>query len=79
MKNKYVIEYAIGEKEIKTTRKACSAVEAIDRLTDQYRWSWRSSLVDCETCGDEWCVGYIDTDGGINYEWYVSAKKKGKV
>ena len=73
---RYVIKYSIGDREVKVVRKATSAIEAIEKLTRQYWWSWKMSLVDADTRGNEWCTGLIDTNGGINYRNYVVCNKK---
>lgn len=72
---KYIIEYKIGTRIIKTTRKGDSAPDAITKLTDQYKWSWRLSMVDSGNRGIQWCTGLIDTDGGINYNYFVVCKR----
>ena len=72
--NKYLITYSHdGEKETKVIRRACSSWEAIEKLTNQYKWSWKIGLVDAETRGVECCEGYVDRDGGINYNMRIVA------
>ncbi len=73
---RYVIKYSTGDMEVKVVRKATSAIEAIEKLTSQYWWSWKLSLVDADTRGNEWCTGKIDTFGGINYVGYIEAIKE---
>ena len=67
---RYVIKYSIGDRKVQITRNAISSLDAITKLTDQYGWSWKLSLVDADTRGEEWCSGLIDTNGGINYSIY---------
>ena len=72
--NKYLITYSRdGEKETKVIRRAYSSWEAIDKLTDQYKWRWKIGLVDDETRGVECCEGYVDRYGGINYNMRIVA------
>lgn len=70
---KYIIKYKFNGKERSVKRIADNAGEAIDRLTNQYSWSWRLSMVDADTRGSEWCSGIVDVDGGINYDMRIIA------
>ena len=73
--NKYLITYSRdGEKEMKAIRRAYSPCEAIEKLTDQYKWRWALSLIDADTNGKEWASGYVDTYGGINYNMRILAE-----
>lgn len=73
---RYVIEYIIDGREVQITRNAIDSLAAITKLTHQYGWSWTLSLVDADTRGEEWCSGLIDTNGGIDYMYYVVCYKK---
>ena len=72
---KYIIKYRSGDRDVKVIREAVSSLDAVTKLTDQYGWSWRLSLLDADTHGKEWCDGLIDPDGGINYNYYVICSK----
>ena len=69
----YKLTYTFNKKEKCVNRKANNAVEAINKLTNQYCWNWEVSLIDADTCGNEWCVGIVDRDGGINCNMRIVA------
>ena len=64
----------VGEKNI--TRKARDAVDAVEKICNQYGWSYKVKLIDAHTCGKEWTECLIDRDGGINYSQRVVAVAK---
>lgn len=70
---KYIVKYKFNGKERSVKRIADNAREAIDRLVNQYSWSWKLSMVDADTRGSEWCSGLVDVDGGINYDMRIIA------
>lgn len=72
---RYIIEYSNGDRKVQVVRKAISSVDAVKKLIHQYLWSWKLSLVDADTRGNEWCSGLIDTNGGINYDVFVVCYK----
>jgi len=69
--DKYIVKYKFNGKERRVKRVADNAKEAIDRLVNQYFWSWKLSMVDADTSGSEWCSGLVDPDGGINYSMRI--------
>lgn len=67
--NRYRIEY----KDKTVFRMAENAVDAIDRLTNQYGWNYRIGQVDADTRGAEWAEVFCDREGGINYNMRIFA------
>lgn len=72
------MKYDISYGKILTARTAETAADAIEKLTDQYGWSWKLSLIDAATNGRKWCEGYVDRDGGINYDLWIIAVRREK-
>jgi hypothetical protein len=73
--DKYRIEY----KSKTIFRLAENAVDAIDRLTNQYGWNYKLNQVDADTRGKEWAEVFCDREGGINYNMRIfAAVEKGK-
>lgn len=70
--NKYRIEY----KDKVGFRLAENAVDAIDRLANQYGWNYKLNQVDADTRGAEWAEVFCDRDGGINYKMRIFAVVK---
>ena len=66
---RYTITYA-GKS---VTRIADTAEKAIEKLCDQYGWSFRLRQYDADTCGREWTECAVDTEGGINWNLRVLA------
>ena len=71
----YKIKYVIDGKKRCVKRIAYNAVEAIDKMSIQYGWNWRLSMVDAETNGMEWCCGLVDRNCGINYNMRIVASE----
>lgn len=59
--------------QLKYVRKANSPKEALEKLCDQYGWSYRVSMYDADTQGKEWMKFLIDKNGGIDYNDYLIA------
>lgn len=77
----FKITYQRNNKKISTVRNANDAIQAIDKICSQYNWRWKIDLIDGLTCGKEWCSAFVDTEGGINYEFKIIAfdlKKESK-
>lgn len=73
--NAYKITYTnhrTGE-EITATRAAETATEAIEKLCNRYRWSYRLNMYDADTRGLEWSECWYDPDGGYNYNRRIVA------
>ena len=69
---KYILEYN-GKK---VTRHADTAEKAIEKLCDQYGWSYTLYQYDADTRGREWAECRVDTDGGINWNLRVLATRE---
>lgn len=71
----YEIEYTSPRtgKPVRTTRRAESAVAAIDALCDRYGWRSHLKQIDAAEHGREWAECSIDPDGGINYSFSALA------
>ena len=67
--NKYRIEY----RDKTVFRYAKNAVEALNKITDQYGWNYRINQIDADTRGGEWAEAICDREGGINYNMRIFA------
>ncbi len=70
---KYLITDTKSNKSI--TRWANSALEAIEKITTQYKWNYKLKMVDADTRGYEWAKVIVDKNGGINFnDGYIVMK-----
>lgn len=52
--DKYIIKYERNGRQIKTSRRASSPVEAVAALCDQYGYEYRVKQIDADTAGKTW-------------------------
>lgn len=69
----YTVSWTQGEHTVSVNRRAANAVDAIERICDQYGWRGKLEMYDADTRGDEWAEYSVDTDGGINYNRRIVA------
>lgn len=65
--------YALKYSDKKVYRFGEDAIDAVDKLCDQYGWSFSVNMFDAETRGSEWAECRADKDGGINYRTIILA------
>ena len=66
-----MIRYKLHYNGKEIIRKGLDAIDAIERLCDQYGWNYRVSMVDCDRGKYSWASCQVDTEGGINWNMTI--------
>lgn len=66
-----MIRYKLQYNGHEIIRKGLDAIDAIERLCDQYGWNYRVHMVDADHGKYEWAECQVDTNGGINWNMMI--------